>query len=83
LSIAENESKYFEKNVVNRKRKYKHSVKLSCRYLQLFVFELQQNKKIAIWDIGIQKIDWISNVVKIWTLDAHKNLIWLDNNLTI
>ena len=41
-------------------------------YLQLFVFELQQNKEIATWEI-----EWISNVVKIWISNAHKNLIWL------
>jgi len=31
-------------------------------------YKLQQNKKIAPW-----KIEWISNVVKIWTSNAHKN----------
>ena len=40
-------------------------------YLELFVFELQQNNKIATWEI-----EWISNVVKIWTSNAHKNLMW-------
>ena len=35
-------------------------------YLQLFVFKLEQNKKIATWE---------SNVVKIWISNAHKNLI--------
>ena len=41
-------------------------------YLQLFVFELQQNKEIATWEI-----DWISSIVKIWISNGHKNLIWL------
>ena len=41
-------------------------------YLQSFVFELQQNKEIVTWEI-----EWISNIVKLWTLNAHKNLIWL------
>ena len=42
-------------------------------YLQLlFVFELQQNKEIATWEI-----EWISDIVNLWTLNAHKNLIWL------
>ena len=39
-------------------------------YLKLFVYELQQNKEIATWEI-----EWISNVVNI--SNAHKNLIWL------
>jgi len=33
---------------------------------------LQQNKKITTWEI-----EWISNVVKEWTLNTRKNLIWL------
>jgi len=35
-------------------------------YLQLFVLELQQNKKIATW-----KFKWIFNVVKMFTSNAH------------
>ena len=41
-------------------------------YLNLFVFELQQNKGIATWEIKR-----ISNVVNICISNAHKNLIWL------
>jgi len=41
-------------------------------YLQVFVFELQQNNKNVKFEI-----EWISNVVIIWTSNAHKNLIWL------
>jgi len=37
-------------------------------YLQLFVFELQQNNKIVAWEIK-----WIFNLVKIWSSNAHKN----------
>jgi len=57
--------------MVARKLKYKHSVKFSCIY-SYFFFKLQQNKEIVI----LWEIEWISSVM-IWTLDAHKNLIWL------
>jgi len=45
-------------------------------YLQLFIFELQQSIIIIQW-----VIEWISNVVQIWTLNTHKNWIWLSDKL--
>jgi len=47
-------------------------------YLQLFVSELQQNKKICTWEIK-----WISNVVRIWTSNANNSLIFLSDNIDI
>jgi len=46
---------------------------INFKCLQLFVFELQQNKKNATWEI-----EWIYPTLNnIWTSNVHKNLIWL------
>jgi len=39
-------------------------------YLQLLIFKLQQYKEIS-----TREIEWISNLVKDWTSNAHKILI--------
>ena len=35
-------------------------------------FLITTNKEISTWEI-----EWISNIVRLWTLNAYKNLIWL------